>query len=149
MPVRDARRFSRAVTRLLLQGWIVLPWALFAWLGMVIACHRWMGFELVLSLGTSAASAVVGWKVVTRLGRRSYDIELADLLSVAEDSPAWDLFPHPVQRIKGEHTTHCQRVWGITPRTSGWATFRCAWRQDAAMMFGCFVLCLHPWWLGC
>ena len=148
MPTPTTRPFSRAVTSVLLQVWIISPWALFAWLGMVIACRRWSGGELVLSLGITVTGAVAGWQLINRLGHRLHDVQLGDLLMAVGDPPLWELSPHPVQMIKRVHTTHCRRRWGVTPRTSGWELFRRAWRQDAADVLICVVLCVHPWWLG-
>lgn len=148
MAAPAARQFSRAVTTALLQVWLISPWALFAWLGMVIACRRWSGGELVLSLGITAAGAAAGWQFINRLGHRLHDVQLGDLLMAVGDPPLWDLSPHPVQLIKSAHVTHCRCRWGVTPRTSGWELFRRAWWQDVAGILCGFAVSVHPWWVG-
>ena len=148
MPAPAARKLSRAVTSVLLQVWIIFPWALFAWLWMVIACRRWSGVELVLSLGISVTGAAVGWYLIKRLGHRLYDVRLGDLLMEVDDPPLWQSSLHPVQIIKRVHTTHCRCRWGVTPRTIGWKLFRRAWWRDVVGVSACLVLCVHSWWLG-
>ena len=148
MPAAGARQILWAVTGILLQAWIIFPWALFAWLGMVIACRRWSGAELALSLRVSVCGAVVGWHLINRLGNRLHDVQMGDLLIGVEDAPLWALSLHPVQVTKRMHTTHCRHCWGVTPRASGWELFRRAWSTDAVGVLICLALCVHPWWLG-
>ena len=130
------------------QFWIALPWALFGWLNLVIACRRWAGGEQVLSIGITAACALAGWCLVRRVAARFDDQRLGDLLRHVEDAPAWTSAPDATQILKAEHFARCHGRWGVTPGTSGWELLRRSWRTDVALALTCLWLELHAWWLG-
>ena len=125
---------------------IALPWLLFGWLNLVIACRRWTGGEQALSVGATVACALAGWCLVRRAVARCDDQQLGDLLRHVEDVPAWSSTPNATQFLKHRHFARCHCRWGVTPGTSGWERLRHRWRMDAALALGCFCLGLHAWW---
>ena len=133
---------TTALTELWLAGW----WLGCAWLNYAVACHRWIGWPFVLSMGVSSTAALVGWCLVRRAAARFDDAWLGELLARVEDAPAWAFCPHPAQIIKREHAARCRRQWGVTTRTSGWQRFRRSWRKDAMVAFTCLVVLMHAWW---
>ena len=128
------------------QGVIALPWLLFGWLNLIIACRRWSGGAQALSVGATVACALAGWCVARRAAARLDDQQLGDLLRQVEEVPAWSSAPNAAQILKHEHFARCHRRWGVTPGTSGWELLRHSWRMDMALALGCLCLVLHAWW---
>ena len=124
------------------------PWVFLVWLGEVIACRRWSGLERDASLLFSVAAAVHGWRLVWRWGERQHDLKGARLLATLPDPEPWELFPHPAQRLKAAHLSHCQRRWGVNARSSGWRLVGRAGWLDLVGTLVCMALSIHAWWLS-
>ena len=113
-----------------------------------VACHRWTTGRCLLSMSVSVAAAIVGWQRTRRAADRYDDARLGDLLRWVEDPPTDTWSMHPAQVIKRQHAKHCLHRWGLTPRTSGWYSFRHSWKKDAASASVCLVVAVHAWWLA-
>lgn len=151
MPIETRQRgtrLRRLAVATVYYAWVALPWGSFAWLGSVIACRRWTGWELAVSLSACAAAAAQGCRLVWRIARKLDDAQIARLLLQVEDAPEWAIFPHPAQALKAAHLSRCSQWWGVTPRSSGWEPFCRSWRRDVAAALGCLAVSVHPWWLG-